>query len=635
MNKKLVNKHFHKLESIPNMQKVKILIDVMTTKSNTFKDLSNSLIVFLIFLSLMCGCSPRSIPSNEAAERATVIQRVRNEGRALADVAPALQDDKEIVLEALEHDGLALEFASGRLRQDEEVVSAAVKQNGMALQFANEKMKCNGEIVERAIRNKPSSIQFVNEFAAGFLLSQPGGEALFQFTNESVQNNELLVMMVCKKNGELLQHASNALRDNAEVVLTAVNDTFKAFQYASDRLREDENTIIDAAIIDIRILEYVDEEVIHRSPILSYLNNKRLRSQSIYWYREAFLETFTGCCFTRNRGNGEDELLDHLRHNGLILQYASAELRNDREIVGAAVIQNGRALEHASAELRNDREIVSEAVRQNGLALQYASAALRNDREIVSEAVRQNGLALAYSRVVGHAYKEIALEAVKQNGLAAEYLVNFGEGGDMKEIMLASITQNGLALKFYIDRVTAPDLTESEQKEMINAATESLTDHISFTKYFIEIDYNNFLKPLTDSSVLCKQFVGYVLQRSDRLVLDTLNFTIQDDERSIRDIVDRVRGSIGLIGGRYQVFNINDFHLQDDDNEYRIELSTIGEMELVINIDRNATVDDLARQIAVQRAESYIYLVNQNGYSANPFNDDGIRPLQDFLDHSL
>ena len=61
----------------------------------------------------------------------------------------------------------------------------------------------------------------------------------------------------------------------------------------------------------------------------------------------------------------------------------SDNLRNDPEIVLAAVNQNGRALQHASGKLQNDREIVVAAVNQDRRALDYASAELRNGPEIV------------------------------------------------------------------------------------------------------------------------------------------------------------------------------------------------------------------------------------------------------------
>ncbi|KAG2374728.1 hypothetical protein C9374_010472 [Naegleria lovaniensis] len=90
-------------------------------------------------------------------------------------------------------------------------------------------------------------------------------------------------------------------------------------------------------------------------------------------------------------------VLQQVKHDGFALEYASQELRNDREIVLEAVKQNGFALEYASQELRNDREIVLEAVKQNGFALEYASQELRNDRGFVLEAVKQNGFAFRYA----------------------------------------------------------------------------------------------------------------------------------------------------------------------------------------------------------------------------------------------
>jgi len=47
-----------------------------------------------------------------------------------------------------------------------------------------------------------------------------------------------------------------------------------------------------------------------------------------------------------------------------VLQYASANLRSNREIVMAAVKEDGHALEYASAELGSDREIVLAAAKQ-------------------------------------------------------------------------------------------------------------------------------------------------------------------------------------------------------------------------------------------------------------------------------
>lgn len=95
--------------------------------------------------------------------------------------------------------------------------------------------------------------------------------------------------------------------------------------------------------------------------------------------------------------------------SSLGLRFASPRLRNDREVVMAAIEGcGGLTLRFASPELRNDREVVLAALRapfrgecdedypgdvlydmEYECVLQYASSALRDDLEIVSVAMKQ------------------------------------------------------------------------------------------------------------------------------------------------------------------------------------------------------------------------------------------------------
>jgi len=72
-----------------------------------------------------------------------------------------------------------------------------------------------------------------------------------------------------------------------------------------------------------------------------------------------------------------------VQQNGRALQYASAELRADREFMLAAVQQDGGALYFASAEVKADREVVLAAVRQDRGAVEYASAELQRDDAVL------------------------------------------------------------------------------------------------------------------------------------------------------------------------------------------------------------------------------------------------------------
>jgi hypothetical protein len=130
---------------------------------------------------------------------------------------------------------------------------------------------------------------------------------------------------------------------------------------------------------------------------------------------------------------------------------ASVALKNDREIVLAAVTQKVTALEYASDALKNDREIILAAVTQNGYALRYASDALKNDREIVLIAVNEKGLALMDASVALKNDREIVLAAVTNTGTALEFVpVQFQND---REIVLAAVTLNEDALEYASDEI--------------------------------------------------------------------------------------------------------------------------------------------------------------------------------------
>lgn len=80
-----------------------------------------------------------------------------------------------------------------------------------------------------------------------------------------------------------------------------------------------------------------------------------------------------------------------------LLAYASDKLKDDKEVVKAAVGTYGKALRYASEELRNDRDIVLVAVTQDGLALEYASEWCQSQYDIVDTAIQQNGWAIHFA----------------------------------------------------------------------------------------------------------------------------------------------------------------------------------------------------------------------------------------------
>jgi len=69
-----------------------------------------------------------------------------------------------------------------------------------------------------------------------------------------------------------------------------------------------------------------------------------------------------------------------MTQDGWTVQYATREVKVDREIVRTVLAQSGRAVQYAAEELRADREIIVVAVTQNGCALCNAARECRADR---------------------------------------------------------------------------------------------------------------------------------------------------------------------------------------------------------------------------------------------------------------
>ena len=85
---------------------------------------------------------------------------------------------------------------------------------------------------------------------------------------------------------------------------------------------------------------------------------------------------------SKNLKDDKEVVLEAVKKHELALQFASEELKADKNFILAAVNENGMALRYASEEWKNDKDVVNEAVKQDGRALQFASKGLQRDKEV-------------------------------------------------------------------------------------------------------------------------------------------------------------------------------------------------------------------------------------------------------------
>ena len=79
------------------------------------------------------------------------------------------------------------------------------------------------------------------------------------------------------------------------------------------------------------------------------------------------------------------------------IKNASSQLRQDKDVILAAVKQDRRALAYASDDLKNDRQVVLAAVEINVSAFEFASPQLKADKAMVQMVIEKDRRALQFA----------------------------------------------------------------------------------------------------------------------------------------------------------------------------------------------------------------------------------------------
>lgn len=88
--------------------------------------------------------------------------------------------------------------------------------------------------------------------------------------------------------------------------------------------------------------------------------------------------------------DNKGQVLEQVKNNIFALQFASKRLRDDYDVVLAAVECHSVSLKFASERLRNNKYIVLVAVTNFGGSIFYASQRLRSDYDVALAAVQEN-----------------------------------------------------------------------------------------------------------------------------------------------------------------------------------------------------------------------------------------------------
>mmetsp|Transcript_845 Transcript_845/g.2468 ORF Transcript_845/g.2468 Transcript_845/m.2468 type:complete len:321 (+) Transcript_845:52-1014(+) len=177
----------------------------------------------------------------------------------------------------------------------------------------------------------------------------------FAYAPEDLRADPAVALTAVRQNGDSLEHALGTIKSDKDVVLAAVTENSQALQYSSLEMRNDRDIVLAAVAGDGMVLKEASSDLRKDRAVV----------------------------------------LAAVQQNGFALQYAEdGALLQDREIILTAAANNGHILQLiCMKEMGSDRELVLAAVASKGFAIQHASRQLREDREVVLAAMTENPLA--------------------------------------------------------------------------------------------------------------------------------------------------------------------------------------------------------------------------------------------------
>lgn len=199
-------------------------------------------------------------------------------------------------------------------------------------------------------------------------------------------NDKDIVKNIVNRNGYYLILGNNDIRKDEEIVLKAISnlmdktDYKNIFKFINKDLINNKDFLIKEIVLteSAIILDYVDEEVfedrefmikaeaIDRTDDVSKHISKTFENDKDFLYQ---MELLGGIC---------------------CLEFASPELRNNKDFVINMIKLYSGNVEFASERLKDDYDIILLAVSKNGNNLLEASSTLRKNEEIVIKAIEND-----------------------------------------------------------------------------------------------------------------------------------------------------------------------------------------------------------------------------------------------------
>lgn len=194
--------------------------------------------------------------------------------------------------------------------------------------------------------------------------------------------------------------------------------------------------------------------------------------------------------FARVLSHDKKDWMKNLKLNGLLLEFAPAELKKDKKIIERALISNNQAFRYVSPELKKDEDYLLELFAEFPAVIKYIDKNLRESPEFIRKAVKANPGVFIYVDERFRDNEDIVMTAIcnlndSDSDLAVFKLASERLRKD-KAFVIAIVSVDPMSLEF-----ASQELRNDE--EVVNAAVKEESGAINFAseelrqKYYVAV----------------------------------------------------------------------------------------------------------------------------------------------------
>ena len=448
---------------------------------------------------------------------------VKLNGTALKYASIKICDNKEIVMSAVQESSFALLHASDRLKYDEDIVlQSTIRRSDLYdnhLVFPKTLLK-DREFVLKLIQ--------LNSFNIKFIPNDLKDDKFLYFT--ALSNDSSILDFRIKSFDEDIYKKLFNLLENKEFATEVILKNIYVFNYLPDDLKKNEPFILNLIerLTELTKKGEFDTGNQKREILVSIIkinnNNRRIINASLkYTVDDIYLGELLFKNIAEDLYNNLDFILCAVEINGFLLQYIPYHFKNHKSIVLTAIVNysnnksgqlgNESPLKYASESLRNDMEVVLAAIQKDGRAISYASDNLKKNVDLVFESLK-NGAGLSY-------FKYLPFDLQTRENLLLT-LKNGGGDIDLIPINLRDKEILMFAIKYYAKNLNQASVELKNDKEIVLAAVKSSGEMLEYVSDELRNDPEIVLAAVSQNGAALK-FASEELKNNEEIAITAVS----------------------------------------------------------------------------------------------------------------